>query len=445
MEEENKTEMFNRLALKYAERFKGKVQVIPKVPVRGLQDFSIWYTPGVAAVSTAISKNPDLSFELTGRWNTIAVVTDGTRVLGLGNVGPEAAMAVMEGKALIFKYLGGVNAVPLPIRARDQNEFVNVVKNLEPSFGGINLEDIESPKCFYVLEKLQKEMSIPVWHDDQLGTATITLAALYNALKLVNKKKEDVKVVLNGAGAANIATAYLLIEAGFKPGNLILVDSKGILEPEREDMDHLMLTNPWKYNLAMITNDERRKGTVVEALKGSDVLISASKSGPDVIKKEWISSMNSDSIVFALANPIPEIWPKDAKSAGAKIVATGRGDFPNQVNNSLVFPAVFRGVLDARAKGVNYKVMVAAAQEIADFVEEPNYDKIVPTMEDWLVYPRVAAAVASKTVELNLARKVNSKEGFYKEALEIIEETRKIFETLMNMNLIRKLDEEVIL
>lgn len=439
MDEKSRTDRFNQLALYYSEFYKGKVQVTPKVPVRSLDDFSIWYTPGVAAVSTRISQNIDSSFELTGRWNSIAILTDGTRVLGLGNVGPEAAMAVMEGKSLIFNYFGGVNAVPLPIRVGSKEEFINVAKALEPSFGGYNLEDIESPKCFYILESLQEAMNIPVWHDDQLGTASITLSGIINSLRLVNKKISDTNVVFFGSGAANIASAHLLISAGFDPGKIILIDSKGILEPERQDIDSLMLNNPWKYKLAISTNKERRKGGPAEAFKGADVIISAAKQGPGTIKQDWIRSMNSDPIVFALANPIPEIWPQEAKEAGAKIVATGRSDFPNQINNSLIFPGVFRGVLDARAKGVNFDVMVAASYEIADFVEEPSEEKIVPSMEEWELYPRLASAVARKTVELNLARKSNSKEGFYKVAREIIESNRKMYLRMMDEKFIKSL------
>ncbi len=237
MENEERTEMYNEEAIRYSEFYKGKIQTMSKVPVRSLEDFSIWYTPGIAAVSKKVAQDPDLSFELTGRWNTIAILTDGTRVLGLGNIGPEGAMPVMEGKALIFNYLGGVNAIPVPIRVNSREEFVNVAKALEPSFGGFNLEDIESPKCFFLLETLQKQLSIPVWHDDQLGTASITLAGLLNALKIVGKKVHDAKVVMNGAGAANIAAAYLFQAAGFNMKNIIMIDSKGTLEPERQDMD----------------------------------------------------------------------------------------------------------------------------------------------------------------------------------------------------------------
>ena len=439
MDDVSRTEEFNREAVEYSEYYKGKVQIVPKVPVRSLSDFSIWYTPGVAEVSRKIHEKTELSFEMTGRWNSIAILTDGTRVLGLGNVGPEAAMPVMEGKSLIFNFLGGVNAVPITLKVNSREEFISTAKALEPTFGGYNLEDIESPKCFYILEQLQKSLSIPAWHDDQLGTACITLSGLINALRVTGRKIPDTKVVLLGSGAANIAAAHLLIAAGFREGNIVLADSKGVLHPEREDMDSLMLNNPWKYQLALKTNSGRIKGDSSEAFKGADVIISASKQGPDTIKQDWIGTMNDKAIVFALANPTPEIWPSKAKEAGASIVATGRSDFPNQINNSLVFPGVFRGVLDARAKGVNFKIMVAASYEIADFVKNPGEEKIVPTMDDWELYPSVAAAVASKTVEMGLARKSNSKEGFYRTAHELIEENRNIYLKMMNEKMIRSL------
>ncbi len=435
----SRTAKFDELAIVYSGYYKGKIQTIPKVPVRHLSDFSVWYTPGVAAVSLKIAKEIDLSFEMTGKWNNVAIITDGTRVLGIGNVGPEASLPVMEGKALIFNFLGGVNAMPVPIRVHSKDEFIATAKALEPSFGGFNLEDIESPKCFFILEELQKSLSIPAWHDDQLGTACISLAGLFNGLKLTNRKIEEAKIVLMGSGAANIATAFLLFAAGAKPGNILMTDSHGILEPERNDMDKLMLNNPWKYQLAIKTNSERLKGPEENAFKGADVVIAASKPGPGTIKPDWIRSMNTDAIVFALANPNPEIWPDDAIASGAKIVATGRSDFNNQVNNSLVFPGVFRGILDARSKGVNFDVMVSASKEIANFVKDPSPEKIVPSMDEWELYPDVASAVAHKTVELGLARKIDSREGFRKTASEIIETNRKLYLKLLDDKLIKDL------
>jgi len=434
------TEKWFKIAVEASRRYGGKVMVLPKVPVRSLQDFSIWYTPGVAAVSREINKDVDKSFEYTWRWNAIAVLTDGTRVLGLGNVGPEAAIPVMEGKALLFKYLGGVDAVPLPVRARTVDELISIAKAIEPAFGGINLEDIESPKCFYVLDRLREELKIAVWHDDQQGTAGATLAGLINAFKIVGKRMGDSVIVLVGAGASNIATARILIKAGVKPGNIILVDSKGILHSEREDMDKLMLTNPWKYELAIKTNAERRKGSIKEALVGADAVVAASTPGPGIIKKEWVKLMNKDPIVFALANPIPEIWPWEAKEAGARIVATGRSDFPNQVNNSLVFPGVFRGALDVRVKTITDEMMIAAAQEIASFVgDKLSEDKILPTMEEWDFYPRVAAAVAVKAVEQGVARKSTGWKEEYERAREIIATAKLMIETLFGKGLIRNL------
>jgi malate dehydrogenase (oxaloacetate-decarboxylating) len=434
------SEKWFKIAVEASRRYGGKVMVLPKVPVRSLQDFSIWYTPGVAAVSREISKDVDKSFEYTWRWNAIAVLTDGTRVLGLGNVGPEAAMPVMEGKSLLYKYLGGVDAVPLPVRASTADDLVNIGKAIEPAFGGINLEDIESPKCFYVLDKLREELKIAVWHDDQQGTAGAILAGLINAFKIVGKRMEDSTIVFIGAGASNIAAARILIKAGVKPGNIVLVDSKGILHPEREDMDKLMLTNPWKYELALKTNAERRRGGIKEALVGADAVVAASVQGPGVIKKEWVRSMNKDPIVFALANPIPEIWPWEAKEAGAKVVATGRSDFPNQVNNSLVFPGVFRGALDVRVKTITDEMIIAAAQEIANFVgDKLSEDKILPTMEEWDFYPRVAAAVAVKAVEQGVARKSTGWKEEYERAREIIATAKLMIETLFGKGLIRNL------
>ncbi|MDT7862844.1 MAG: NADP-dependent malic enzyme [Vulcanisaeta sp.] len=434
------SEKWFKIAVEASRRYGGKVMVLPKVPVRSLQDFSIWYTPGVAAVSREISRDVDKSFEYTWRWNAIAVLTDGTRVLGLGNVGPEAAMPVMEGKSLLYKYLGGVDAVPLPVRASTADDLVNIGKAIEPAFGGINLEDIESPKCFYVLDKLREELKIAVWHDDQQGTAGAILAGLINAFKIVGKRMEDSTIVFIGAGASNIAAARVLIKAGVKPGNIVLVDSKGILHPEREDMDKLMLTNPWKYELALKTNAERRRGGIKEALVGADAVVAASVQGPGVIKKEWVRSMNKDPIVFALANPIPEIWPWEAKEAGAKVVATGRSDFPNQVNNSLVFPGVFRGALDVRVKTITDEMIIAAAQEIANFVgDKLSEDKILPTMEEWDFYPRVAAAVAVKAVEQGVARKSTGWKEEYERAREIIATAKLMIETLFGKGLIRNL------
>jgi len=437
-EGESGGEVYNDLALRNSKYFQGKIQTLPKVPITNLDDFSIWYTPGVAAVSNKIAQDKDLSFEMTWRWNTVAIITDGTRVLGLGNIGPEASLPVMEGKALIFKYLGGVDAIPIPINVHEKEKMIEVAKALEPAFGGINLEDIESPKCFYLLETLRESMNIPVWHDDQLGTAGATLAGAFNALKITGRSTKDTKVVFFGSGAANVATVKLFKAAGFDLNNIIMVDSKGILHPEREDMDNLMITNPWKYELGIQTNAERIKGNIENALVGADLLVAASHPGPGVIKGEWIRKMNKRAIVFALANPVPEIWPKEAKENGAEIVATGRSDFPNQVNNSLVFPGVFRGSLDSRTRKINENMIVKASQELADFASEKGLspDYIIPTMEDWEVFPRVAATIADSAVKENFARIKMSKNDFLERAREIISKNRKMIEKLMKDELI---------
>ena len=341
-------------------------------------------------------------------------------------MGPEAALPVMEGKSLLFKYLGGVDAVPLPLATRNQEDLVKVVQALEPSFGGINLEDIESPKCFYLLEELQRKLKIPVWHDDQQGTAGAALAALINAMDLTGKTKEESKVVLYGAGAANIATARLLISYGFPAGNLILVDREGPLYSERRDLDSMMFKHRWKYELAIKTNSSGAR-TLDEAFKGADVLIAASSPGPGVIPKRFISMMRRP-IVFALANPTPEIMPQEAKEAGAEVIATGRSDFPNQVNNSLIFPAVFRGVLDSKASKVDDSMVIEASSTLAAYARAKGLsrDYIIPRMDEWEVYYEVAAAVAHKAVELGYARFKASKEEFRRVAKERIIAARKV-------------------
>ncbi|MCE4613232.1 MAG: NADP-dependent malic enzyme [Desulfurococcales archaeon] len=422
--------------------YKGKIEVLPKVPVRGMDDFSIWYTPGVAEASRAIHREPDLSFELTSRWNTIAVVSDGTRVLGLGNVGPEAAYPVMEGKALLFKYLGGVDAVPIVHRKRDLEEFLDLLKALEPSFGGINLEDIESPKCFTLLDRARSELGIPVWHDDQQGTAAATLAGLINAFKLVGKDLKKSRIVLFGAGAANIALYRVLKTYGVPPANMVVLDSKGVLHPDRDDIDKLMISNPHKYKIAVETmgGGLGPSSGLEEALKGADAIVAASRPGPGVIKKEWIASMEQDAIVFAEANPVPEIWPWEAREAGARIVATGRSDFPNQVNNSLIFPSVFRGVLDVRARTITDEMLIAAAEELARYAEEKGLreDYIIPRMEEWEVYPRVAAATAYKAVEQGVARATITYKEELEQARTVIELARRKLEELWKAGLIEE-------
>ncbi len=428
----------SKKALAYSKFYAGKVAVAPKVPVRSLDDFSIWYTPGVAAVSKAIEADSDLSFEYTGRWNTVAIVTDGSRVLGLGNIGPEGALPVMEGKALIYNYLGGVNAIPLPARVKSEDELVSFVKALEPSLGGVNLEDIESPKCFGVLDRLRSEMKIPVWHDDQQGTAGVTLAALFNALELTGRRLRGSRVVLFGAGAANIAAERLLVKAGADPKDIIVIDSKGVLHPEREDIDQLMLRNKWKYEIAMRTNGDRVTGGLKDALKGADALVAAAGQGPDLIKRDEVAVMNKRAITFFMANPVPEMLPAAAHAAGAEVVATGRSDYPNQVNNSLLFPAIFRGALDVRAKTITDPMVLDAAKELAAFAKEKGIDRnyIIPTMVQWEVYPRVAAKVSQAAVREGVARKKLTAKESLDAAMGMIEHSRKVMNTLRRSGII---------
>lgn len=354
-------------ALRLHPFYRGKIQILPRCCVRSLDDFAIWYTPGVAEPCKVIKQNKEVVYEYTSKWNSVAVVSDGTRVLGLGDIGPEAAMPVMEGKALLFKYLGGIDAVPICLDTKDPEEIIRTVKILQPSFGGINLEDIAQPKCFTILERLRQEMEIPVWHDDQQGTAAVTLAGVINALKLVGKEIDKVKVAMIGAGAANICIARILMAAGVTPGNIIMTDSKGILNPDRIELKG---THPEKWEICEKTNAAGTAGGISEAMRGADIVIALSTPGPNVLQKEWIQTMADDAVVFACANPVPEIWPWEAKEAGARIVATGRSDFPNQINNSLGFPAIFRGALDVRAKTITDEMCIAAAQELARYAED---------------------------------------------------------------------------
>lgn len=441
-----RTEELYQRAMQYSKYYAGKIQVIPRVPITGLQDFAFWYTPGVAAVSKHLAAHKEESFEYTSRWNTIAIMSDGTRVLGLGDIGPEGAIPVMEGKALIFKYLGGVDAIPLVLNTKDQEEFLKVAKILEPSFGGINLEDISSPKCFYLLENVREALDITVWHDDQQGTAGATLAGLINAFKLTGKKPSDSQIIIFGAGASNLATIRVLELYGVPLKRVIVIDSKGILHAEREDVDSLMVRNPWKYDVALKTNGDRITGPVEEAFKGTDVVVAASTPGPGTIKPEWIAKMNDDAIVFALANPVPEIYPEVAKKAGARIVATGRSDFPNQVNNSLVFPGVFRGALDARARTVTDEMVITAAETLATHAEEKGLDEeyIIPTMEEWEVHPKVAAATATKAVSMGVARTKKTHDEFFEIATSIIRNTRALIEKLMKQGDIKPFPKEVL-
>lgn len=417
-------------ALRLHPYYKGKIEMVSKCVIRDFNDFAIWYTPGVAAPCRAIAEDKELVYEHTNKWNTVAVVSDGTRVLGLGDIGPEAGLPVMEGKALLFKYLGGVDAIPICLDTKDPEEIITAVKWLQPSFGGINLEDIAQPKCFHILNTLRREMDIPVWHDDQQGTAAVTLAGLINALKFVGKKIDQVKVAMIGAGAANIAVARVIMAAGVDPKKIIMCDSKGTLHKGRRELKE---THKEKWEICLKTNEADIVGGIPEAMRGADVVIALSKPGPDTIKKEWVTEMAPDSIVFACANPIPEIWPWEAKEVGARVVATGRSDFPNQVNNSLGFPGIFRGTLDVRARIITDEMCIAAAYELAKTAEDRGIseDYLIPTMDDWEVFPREAVAVAMKAQEQGVARLKLSEEELYERALTLIKRARE--ETLLLM------------
>lgn len=376
---------YNKKSLELHKKFRGKFATKSKVPLKTRADLSAAYTPGVAAVCTAISKNWKLSWKLTNRANMVAIVTDGTAILGLGDIGPEAGMPVMEGKAIIFKKFADIDAVPLCINTKDVNEIVNFCKLIEPSFGGINLEDISAPRCFEVLARLEKELSIPVFHDDQDGTAIVVLAALINACRVTGKVIKELKVVINGAGAAGIAIARLLMKQGVK--DLILIDSEGAIYESRKNL------NPIKKEIAKKTNKKKIKGGLTEALVGADVFIGVSKA--NLVSEAMVKSMNSDPFIFAMANPIPEIMPDLALKAGAGIVGTGRSDFPNQINNALVFPGIFRGLLDAKIKKVTMKMKEAAAVAIAYSVK-PTKDNLLPLVMDKRVVGAIAKAIKNK-------------------------------------------------
>lgn len=439
-EGQKRTEGFNKEAMKRHLFYGGKIQVVSKVPVDGLEDFSIYYTPGVAEPCRVIKAEKEKVFELTNKWNTVAIVSDGTRVLGLGDIGPEAGLPVMEGKALLFKYLGGVDAVPICLGTKNPDEIIQAVKWLQPSFGGINLEDISQPKCFRILDTLRREMEIPVWHDDQQGTAAVTLAGLINALEVVGREISKAKISFIGSGAANIAIMRILFTAGVEPSNCIVVDSKGILHKGRSDIEKVQQEFSDKWNLCKITNPESRTGSIEQGLKGMDVCIALSRPGPGVILPEWVKTMNKDSIIFACANPVPEIWPEEAKEAGAKIVATGRSDFPNQVNNSLGFPAIFRGALDVRAKIITDEMCIAAAIALATFAQNRGIDEnnILPTMQDKEAFIGEAIAVAMQAQEQGVARIEHSNwMELQKNTRKMIGEAQKTVEVLMKKKLIK--------
>ena len=377
--------------------WKGKIEVVTRVPVENKDDLSLAYTPGVAQPCLEIQKDVDKSYDLTRRWNMCLVVTDGSAVLGLGNIGPEAGMPVMEGKCVLFKAFGDVDAFPLCIKSNDVDEIVNTIYLISGSFGGVNLEDISAPRCFEIEKKLKENCDIPIFHDDQHGTAIITLAGLTNALKVVGKKKEDVRIVMNGAGAAAISIARLLLTAGFK--DITLCDRKGaIYEGRPEGM------NPIKDEMAKVTNLAKKSGSLADMLVGADVFIGV--SAPGAVTTEMVKTMNKDAVVFACANPTPEIFPDDAKAGGAKVVSTGRSDFPNQINNVLAFPGIFRGALDVRASEINDEMKIAAAKAIASFVTDDllSADYIIQSALDKNVATAVAEAVAKVAKETGVAR-----------------------------------------
>ena len=416
--------------------YRGKISVTSKCVVRDVNDFAIWYTPGVAAPCKDIQKNPEKVFEHTNKGNMVAVISDGTRVLGLGDIGAEASIPVMEGKSLLFKYLGGVDAFPICLDTKDPDIFIQTVKLLQPCFGGINLEDIAQPKCFRILDTLRRECRIPVWHDDQQGTAAVTLAGLINALKIVGKRIDAVKVAMVGAGASNIRIAHVIIQAGVDPQNIVMCDSKGTLHKGRME---LQAGFKEKWELCQITNGENIRGGIPDAMKGADVLIALSQPGPDVIKKEWIRAMARDAIVFVCANPIPEIWPWEAKEAGARIVSTGRSDFPNQINNSLGFPGIFRGTLDVRASTITDEMCIEAAKALAEFAEKIrgiSEDSLLPTMDDWEVFPYEAAAVGVKAIEQGIAKIKYTREELLNLARKTIRHARDEIDLLMREGLI---------
>jgi malate dehydrogenase (oxaloacetate-decarboxylating) len=427
-------------SLRLHSRYRGKVQTALRCPVRDFSDFAIWYSPGVAAPCQAIAAQPELVYEYTQKWNTVAIVSDGTRVLGLGDIGAKAGLPVMEGKALLYKYLGGIDAWPILLDTKDPHAIIETVLRLQPGFGGINLEDLAQPKCFRILDTLRQQAEIPVWHDDQQGTATVTLAALLNALKFVGKELATARIAFIGCGAANVACSRLIFAAGASPELCCLVDSRGILHRERQDIQKRKAEFIDKWRLCQVTNVEQRQVGILEAMQGADVAIALSKPGPATIQPEWVRGMAVGAIVFACANPVPEIWPWEAKAAGAAVVATGRSDFPNQVNNSLVFPGIFRGTLDVQARTIADEMCLAAAQALAGMAAAKGLkaDYILPTMEEWEVFPHEAAAVATKAVELGIARRPLTYDEAYQQAATIIKKSRDLTQLMMEEGFIER-------
>lgn len=377
---------YNKESIKLHKKTRGAIEIKPKVPLKTKEDLSLAYTPGVGGVCMEIKKNPKMSWELTNRSNQVAIITDGTAILGLGDIGPEAGMPVMEGKSVIFKNFADIDAMPLAIDTKDTEEIIKFVKNIEPSFAAINLEDISAPRCFEILERLEKEASIPVFHDDQDGTAIVALAALINACRATGKVMGELTIVISGAGAAGMSIARLLLAQGVK--DIIMLDSKGIISEERKDL------NRYKKEINKKTNKKKLKGAKEVALVGADVYIGVSQ--PKQLTKQMIETMKTDPIIFAMANPEPEIFPEEAYEAGAAVVGTGRSDFSNQINNALVFPGIFRGLLDAKIKKVTTKMKLSAAISLAYLIKEPNKNKILPNVSDKNAVKAIAKAISSK-------------------------------------------------
>lgn len=437
------TVFLKEMALILHKFYKGKIMTVPKAGVFGFNWFNIWYTPGVSKVSTSIRDNNDISFELSNRGNLVAVVSDSTRVLGDGNVSPPGGLGVMEGKAFLMKYLGGIDAVALCVDSRNENgkndpqKIIDFVKMAEPSFGAVNLEDISQPNCYKVLDTLREECEIPVWHDDAQGTGCVTLAGLINALKIAKKKIDKVKIVFYGAGASNTTIARLIIKAGGDPHKMILFDTKGALHTGRLDIKN----DPAfyrKWELCEQTNPEKID-RIEDAMENADVLISLSASRPDTVKQDWIRKMAKKPIVFACANPIPEIYPYAAKEAGAYIVATGRGDFPNQVNNSLGFPGILKGALLVRARKITDEMAIAAAYSMAKFAEKKGIhpERIMPTMDETEVFAYEAADVAMEAIKNGVARVKLTRDEVFTTALKDIRQSRAIVKTLMDKKFIK--------